>query len=350
MQSSRSYLLILLAAIHVTATEWPVPDWKTVRSPQSSGFSGEGLERYRAWLHKNISAKPWGTVIVRHGRVVFEDYGSGASRDSVWEIGSLRKSVYSSLIGIAIQEGKLTLDTPVHQIWPPIFDLTKQEKDKRILYRHLATATSGWRLTTQPGEFWRYDNLAFSAGHAALARLYNLPDDRIAPMVESRIRNVIGAKSWKVWHYEDGWEKSPGPKLAVDSNMRDLAKYGYLWLRKGRWRKRQVVPETYIAEASRNQVVHLGRHYGYLWMTNDGRVALPSVPADAFFHTGTGGERRTVLLICPSLDLVAVIGHDRSAYSLTPVDINDLKGASTGVDAWIAQVMAALNITTSQAR
>lgn len=344
MKKTSALLWIALQTVSFGADRWPVPDWAVASQPEQEGFTRQGLSNYRQWLRANVSAKSYGSVVVRHGRIVFEDYGSGGTRDSAWEIGSLRKSVYSSLIGIAIAEGKLQLDTNVYDVWPEIYRLSGDEKDKRMVYRHLATATSGWKTQARPGELWRYDNLAFSAGHAVIARLYGLPDDRIAPLVKTRIQDVIGAASWKAYHYPEGWDKSPGPKLAVDSNLRDLAKYGYLWLRQGRWQKRTVVPKAYIAEASRNQVKDLGNHYGYLWMTNDGQVRLPSMPADAFFHTGTGGERRTVLLICPSLDLVAVIGHDRTAYNLTPVEINSLKGASTGVDAWAAQIMAAMKI------
>ena len=336
-------VLLMCGAASAQTFRWPTPEWTRAGLSASVGFSDTGLAKYREWLQSNVDSKPWGTVIIRHGLIVFEEYGAGGTRDTAWEVGSLRKSIYSALVGMAIEEGKISLDSEVWKIWPPIYDLTKKDKDKRVLYRHLIGSTSGWRTQAGPGEEWRYSNVAFTAGHAVLARLYGLPDDKLAPLVEERLKRPLGAYSWRAWHYSEGWDKQPGPKLAVDSNLRDLARYGYLWLRKGQWNGRQLVPVAWIAQASRNQSAALGAHYGYLWMTNDGQALLPSVPADAYFHTGTGGERRTVLLVCPSLDLVAVIGHHKDAYNLTPVDINELKGRPLmGVDNWISVVMAAI--------
>lgn len=313
---------------------WPIPDWQAATSTEKSGFSSEGLAAYGEWLKKKAGAKPYGTLIIRHGRIAFEQYGGGGTADSRWEIGSIRKSVYSSLLGMAIREGKLSLDTIVYDVWPEIYTLTGQEKDKSIRVRHLATATSGWKIEAQPDERWLYHNLAFSAGHAVIGRAYKLPEDKVAPLVETRIQNQIGAKSWKVYHYPEDWNKTPGPKLAIDSNLRDLARYGYLWLRKGEWNGRQIVPASYVEQASRNQVAHLGAHYGYLWFTNDGRALLPDAPPDAYFHTGSGRpNRKTVLFICPSLDLIALVGTDKEVYDID---------SSSAVNEWVREILAAV--------
>ena len=325
-----------------TGQIWPTPNWQVASSPQEIGLSAGALDDYSTWLQQKVSSKPYGTVVVRFGKIGFEEYGGGATVSSKWEVGSIRKSIASSLLGIAIGEGKLSLSTRVYNVWPEIFTLTGMEKDKNIIMRHLANATSGWKSSAQPGARWQYKNIAFTAGHAVIGRVYDLPEDKVAPMVETRIKNKIGASSWRVYHFNGDWNTSTGsgPKLAVDSNMRDLSKYGYLWLREGKWNGEQIVPLSYIRQARQNQVESYGRHYGYWWFTNDGRVLLPNAPEDSYYHIGNGsGGRRTVLFVSPSLDLVAVISTHYSAYD---IGRDYLSQPVSTVNEWIGKIIASV--------
>jgi CubicO group peptidase (beta-lactamase class C family) len=307
-------------------------------------MSSGGLDRYVSWLRSKAEGEPFGTIVVRHGKIACEYYGSGAHAGSKWEIGSIRKSVASALLGMAISEGKLSLDTVVHDLWPEIHQITGAEKDKQIRMRHLASNASGWMTKSRPGKSWLYNNAACTAGGAVIGRVYGMPGDRIAALVVERIANAVGANDWEVYHFDGQYSPGnygrPGPKLAIDSTLRDLARYGYLWLRDGEWNGVQLIPREYVLEARRNQVADLGGHYGYWWFTNDGRVLLPSVPEDAFYHIGNGREnRRTVLLVVPSMDLVAVVGAGSGAYNIT-------KGYKaqpvTQVNEWIGKIAEAV--------
>ena len=247
---------------------------------------------------------------------------------------------------MAVEEGRLTLDTPVHEVWPEIHILTGAEKDRHIRMRHLATHTSGWMTEQGPGEVWLYNNAACTAGHAAIGRIYGLSGDRVAPLVQERIAAEIGASSWDCYHYAEsfasGQHGQPGPKLAIDSSLRDLTRYGYLWLRKGVWNGAQLVPRDYALEARSNQTADLDGHYGYWWFTNDRKILLPGAPEDAFCHVGNGREeRRSVCLIIPSLDLVAVVGTSARAYDITS---GYRSRPMTQVDLWARKVLATIRI------
>ena len=88
-----------------------------------------------------------------------------------------------------------------------------------------------------------------------------------------------------------------------------------------------------------NQLVaELGGHYGLCWFVNDGRALLPSAPEDMFFHVGNGKDnRRTVLAVIPSLDLVAVVGTHAAAYDVT----RGYKSEPVQhVNEWIGKIMA----------
>jgi len=63
-------------------------------APEVLGMSQSGLERYARWLHSQAEGEPYGTVVARHGKIVCERYGCGASVESRWEIGSIRKGCW----------------------------------------------------------------------------------------------------------------------------------------------------------------------------------------------------------------------------------------------------------------
>jgi len=301
---------------------WPIPDWQSSNSPEEVGLFSDKLQTFENWLDNKAGSKPYGTLIVRFGKIGYEHYGGGATGSDLWDIGSIRKSVASVLLGMAIEEGKLTLHDPVYPIWPDIYSITGKEKDKGISMWHLVTTSSGWKTTDLPGTDWRYCNSAFTAGGMVIGRGYNKPEDEIAPLVESRIKEKIGANNWKVYHHTGRITgagcSDPGPKLAIDSDLRDLARYGYFWLKQGVWNDEQVVSKKFMTEGSSNQVGHLNAHYGYSWFVNENKALLPDAPEDAFFHPGNGSNsRRTQLFVCPSLDMVAVVGTRSDAYNIT---------------------------------
>ena len=122
--------------------------------------------------------------------------------------------------------------------------------------------------------------------------------------------------------------------------MRDLARFGSLWLKRGSLKGEEIIPKNYALEARQNQVANLDGHYGYWWFTNDHKTLLPSAPADTFYHVGNGREdRRTVCAVIESLDLVAVVGTSAHTCDLT----SDYKARPvTKVDEWISKVTAAL--------
>ena len=99
------------------------------------------------------------------------------------------------------------------------------------------------------------------------------------------------------------------------------------------------MPEAHIREAQRNHVASFGHHYGYWWFTNDDCSVLPSAPADAFFHGGNGRRHRCSLcLVCPSLDLVAVLGTDARAFDTA---VHVAGRSAENADVWIAKTLSA---------
>jgi CubicO group peptidase (beta-lactamase class C family) len=302
------------------------------------------VRRYTDWLHGKARGEPYGCLVIQNGEIVIESYEEGATPERKWEIGSIRKSVTSTLLSMALSEQRITLEDCVYPHWPDIYNLTQNEKDRDILMKHLATNTSGWMTDQMPGRTWLYNNAACTAGGSVLGRIYDLTSDQIAPLVHQRIANPIGATNWHCYHYAEPFTAGdfgkPGPKLAIDSTLRDLARFGYLWLNNGKWDQTQLICGAYVGAARTNQSRHANGHYGYWWFTNDDKVLLPGAPDDTFFHVGNGrNNRRTVLLMIPSLDLVAIVGTSALAYD---INRNYRARPVPEVNEWITNVLTAI--------
>jgi CubicO group peptidase (beta-lactamase class C family) len=91
----------------------------------------------------------------------------------------------------------------------------------------------------------------------------------------------------------------------VHISARELARLGYLMLRRGSWNGRQIVPEAWIEKATRPSQA-LNQSYGYTWWVGAGR-------ADGY---GARGLHANVLVVVPALDLVVVrLGNGPIAWS-----------------------------------
>ena len=90
---------------------------------------------------------------------------------------------------------------------------------------------------------------------------------------------------------------------------RDMARVGLLWQRGGVWRGEQIIPRSWLEEATRVSGMILEnepreRHvYGLGFWCNDTGVLWPALPRDCFAASGAG---RRLIWVCPSLDLVVV--------------------------------------------
>lgn len=286
-------------------------------------MSQKALGELKGWIEEKADQTPLGCLIMRHGDVVAEWYGGGLSAESLFEIGSIRKSFNSALIGLGIKKGKIDLNVRAFDCWPPIVEISGDPADQNITLHQLISGMSGWLTPGQPGKDFLYNNAAFTAAEKVVARIYGLAKDEIAPKVIEDFKIPLKAESWKVYHFERDFTpkdfENPGPKLAIDSNLRDLVKWGHLWLKKGSWDGKELIPGDYVEMAT--QLVNpeiSNAFYGYAWFVNARKALWPGAPEDSFGHAGFGTfkpserESRSYLWVCPSLDMVAGIVADTS--------------------------------------
>ncbi|HLJ59135.1 MAG TPA: serine hydrolase [bacterium] len=276
------------------------------------------------WIAQSLGDAPLGCVIRHHGSSVGLEMYRGIAADTLFEIGSIRKSFNSALIGCAAGTSDFVIHLKATDLWPELMTISGDPDDARITLHHLASGVSGWLTPDPPGSRFLYNSAAFTAAERVVARYLGLPHDEVAAEVAHRFKVPLGAGSWRIYHFPGeftpGDVENPGPKLAIDSTLADLATWGELWCNAGRRRGEQLIPETYVARATRLVNPDIpGSRYGYGWFVNAGQALWPGVPADSYGHAGfgsfqpAGGPSRALLWICPSLAVVVAIVTDAAA-------------------------------------
>ncbi len=326
-------LIVLLPELHAAAQDrFPAAEWAHVPAAQA-GWSEADLAKAQDWSRVIHSTA---VMVVHHGAVVAE-WGDTAKRT---ELASVRKSLLSALIGIAVAERKISLDSTLEQLGiddnPPSLTESEKQATVRMLLEsrsgvyHLALYETPGEVRKRPprgshapGTFWYYNNWDFNAlgtiyQHATGVGIYDA--------LERLIAQPIGMQDYRPsdGHYVVG-ANSIHPAYPIRMSARDLARFALLYLRGGRWAGRQVVPADWVRESTRAySATGSGHGYGYLWWTwnfGDPPYPAPLLPPGTFFAWGAGGQFAFVI---PAHDLVVVSRVDRDQ------NLPDPKLASVG--------------------
>jgi CubicO group peptidase (beta-lactamase class C family) len=287
----------------------------------SSGTSKQKLSDLKQWIESVRKDSPLGFILIKEGDIVAEWYSGSFSSTDLFEIGSIRKSFNSALIGIGVERGEIDIQRKACSVWPELADISGRSEDEQITLHDLASGISGWLTQDPPGRCFKYNNAAFTAAEKVVARIMNLPRDEIASEVVRRFKTPLQADSWEVYHFDVDFDPTnvdiPGPKLAVNSTLRDLVKWGQVWLNRGTWADRRLIPAAWVDRATGPVNPHMKNNfYGYNWFINIGGELWPASPDDSYGHTGfgtfksSGEESRAYLWICPSLNSVAAVVTD----------------------------------------
>jgi CubicO group peptidase (beta-lactamase class C family) len=310
-------------------TVYPGVEWEK-RTPQQVGFSSEKL--------KALAELTGGRgCVVRHGYLVYTWGDISKSGD----IASAVKPIISTLLFQAVQESKLkSVEDKIVDFEPRLKTLNRG-KDAGITWRHLASQTSGYGLTEAPGKAYSYNDFALALYYDVLTQKVFQQDgtrvlkERLADPLQFQDRYTFAAFG----------PNRPG-RLAI--SVRDMARFGLLYLRGGKWRDKQIVRPEFVERAlssplaadtpltggkdadmlprqrslggSKN-ITRVGPgYYSFNWWLNGtdraSRRLFVDAPPDVCVASGHGGPR--MLWLFPSLDLVVawndanVEDHDSS--------------------------------------
>jgi CubicO group peptidase (beta-lactamase class C family) len=327
----RSALLLLVASVgagcgpaaSTTATpatsRWVFPgaSWDSVPDIRSAGWSRAGLDSVRARLQALPST---GFVAIAGGRVLMS-YGNPTE---ISYLASVRKSVLSMLMGNYVRRGTVRLEASLAELgMDDVGGLTAAEKEATVL--DLLTARSGVyhpasndgddlasappRGSQQHGTYYLYSNWDFNALGSAFERMTGRD---IYDVLASDLAGPIGMEDFDRTRHRKTGDSTKSRHLAYHMHFstRDMARIGYLMLRRGQWRGRQVIPADWVDESTRaftkvSEMNPARRRsgafgYGYLWWVFDGPRASGPYKG-AYAGLGAIGQH---ILVLPELDLV----------------------------------------------
>lgn len=314
----------------MTTTTYPDDEWEHI-SPAEAGFDPERLGAAERWLDDHVEDEGYRFVVVREGRVAAE-WNRGVDRGEQLRLASATKSIFSCILGIAVEEGQISsADAKVADYYPEAMDVPPgegpkagryvREKDHAITFRQLISNTSGYlKPAEEPGQVFHYQTFGMNILTHAIAKTYGLYDIRdpegspgFKVLVDERLRVPIGA-TWGYYlmnfdHYP--WARTDifGYYDGVKATALDMARLGWLWRKWGCWKGEQLIPEPWLREATQTAPPIRANcppeqwKYGYAFWTNDHGQLWPSLPRDSYAASGAGSQH---IWVCPSLDLVVV--------------------------------------------
>lgn len=214
-----------------------------------------------------------------------------------------------------------------------VLSLFESEHNRRITWDHLLRQTSDWQGTLwgkpdwadrprgdldewrgrerdEPGTVYAYNDVRVNL--LALAAL-NVWREPLPEVLKRHVMDPIGASNtWRWYGYDNSWVVLDGRLVQSVSggahwgggmfiSARDMARFGLLTARRGRWHDRQLISEEWLRNATTPGV---NESYGYMnFFLNTGRRQLPAAPEQAFYHLGAGNN---VVYVDPVNDIVIV--------------------------------------------
>ena len=276
------------------------------RTPESQGVSSAFFVDLIRALSKDRECNMHRLMFLRHGYVVAECAFEPYDMD-MWHVSySMCKSIVGMAIGILVHEGKLSIDDKLSDIFSARFSpfgfLRKTVTVKQLLTMssgvdfNEAGAISGndWRknyldssFKTEPGKEFEYNSMNT---YMLSAIVTELTGKSLFEFVKERIFEPMGI--WRCY-----WECCPQSITkggwGLFMRIEDMAKLGQLYLQKGEWDGKQIVPEEWVIESTSWQI-ETGKednsHYGYQLWINDDR-------SGSFAYNGMMGQNVFIIRI-----------------------------------------------------
>lgn len=296
-----------------STAQGPSAGWSTT-TPEAQGIDSDALADIVERIDReNLPIDS--LLMARNGSVVLDAYFFPYLGDRTHDVASVTKSITSTLIGIAIDEGLLRVDQPIASLFPEL-DASKQD----IELLHLLSMSSGLACGYAPGEQELFEMIGSEnfvdyalelpvqiapgtgfaycspGSHLLSAMITEVTGKSALEFAQDRLFRPLGIT-------ESTWPTDPqGVSRGwgdLQLHPRDMAKVGQLFLDGGRWSGTEIVSEEWVAQATETVITvdADGTGYGYQWWI------LPA-PFDGLFEAqGRGGQ---AIVVWPENELVVV--------------------------------------------
>ncbi len=307
----------------VAGEDWPIS------TPEDQGLDPLLIARlyYDAAKVETIRS----LLVVKNGYLVAERYFRGGSAGQEERLQSVTKSFTSALVGIALDQGYLSsADEKMMDFFPELAGRLEDPRKNEITIRQMLEMRAGypWEESTgglfdmlyrgfrpslladvplvrDPGTDFDYSNLSAHLLGVIVARATG------SDLLSFARENLFGPVGIQPGEWIKDWEGYYNGHADLYLTARDMAKFGLLYLNKGRWEGRKIVPEAWVRDSLRtysedawyfavgDNVAHMG--YGYLWWSAQAGEHRYN------FAWGHGGQQ---IALVAGLDMVIVVAAD----------------------------------------
>jgi CubicO group peptidase (beta-lactamase class C family) len=271
-------------------------------------------------------------AIVKNGKLVHEEYSPYCQRNTLHWLASITKTVTSTLIGIAIDKGLIeSVDSTLIELLPQFADHFKDPEKKKIALKHIMTMTSGlwwneqvsynnpenseWQMVesedwmsyvvsrpmrSEPGTIFYYNTGGIHLLSAVIKSVSGMYAHQFA---EKYLLHPMGIYAYQ-WNKDPmGYPCTGGTDGGIGLRTRDIVKFGWLFLKDGKWKNERIVSAKWVTDAPTTHVTTKGRgrSYAFNWMT--GRRIINGKRFEYIASFGYGGQ---TLYIVPEYDLILV--------------------------------------------
>ncbi|MFB5760383.1 serine hydrolase domain-containing protein [Paenibacillus medicaginis] len=302
------------------------------------GHSTDNLFKWYSGLLSEllVKEKVYSCLISVDNEIVYQFFKNKKMEKKQHKINSCTKSVTSCLIGIAFERGHIPdLSTPISTYFPSLLDDLDQRK-QLITIDHLLTMTAGFDwpemgewggwphmihstnwvkyvlerpLLTEPGETMNYNS---GCSQLLLAILQKTTGQSARDFAVRHLFSHLGCNDF-IWHEDPQGVNIGG--FGLHMTVQNLHKFGSLYLNKGKWGKKQLLSEEWIARTTEPEHLtypafgHYGRHW---WVSQASNIGT------YYFAMGMGGQYCCVV---PSLGMNITITSDTYGDTVKPLQI-----------------------------
>ncbi|HEX3997946.1 MAG TPA: serine hydrolase [Pirellulales bacterium] len=266
MKKSTAFLLLAIALLAVApfaaGPSIAVAAGLPRSSPEEQGVASAGILSFVDAADKNVEYMN-SFMLLRHGHVVAEAWWAPYRAGAPHSLYSLSKSFTSTAVGLAISEGKLSLDDEVLKFFPDDAPAHPGANLRSMRVRDLLRMQSGqqtepertdsepWTKTFldhpvpfKPGTHFLYNT---SGAYMLSAIVQKATGETVLDYLQPRLFEPLGIE-------HPTWEMSPqgisAGGFGLSIRTEDIARFGQLYLQRGKWNGKHLVPEAWVAAAT----------------------------------------------------------------------------------------------------
>lgn len=293
-------------------------------TPEAQGISSQAVREFVESADRINTLHSF--MIVRHGQVIGEGWWKPEAPDKPHVLHSLSKSFNSTAVGLAIAEGKLSLEDPVLKFFPADAPPEPSDNLKAMKVRDLLTMSCGHDtepkavagapsvkqflahpVPHQPGTHFQYNTMG---SYTLSAIVTKVTGQTVLDYLGPRLFEPLGIE-------HPDWQSSPegyslggyGLKLCTE----DIAKFGQLYLQKGKWNGKKLIPQKWVEEATSKQVPNDQEGHskiGIDWTQGYG-FQFWRCTHNAFRGDGAAGQ---LCVVIPEKDVVVAITANTGSF------------------------------------